>query len=64
MTFDIHKLTTDIKVNTFDTGHIEMITNDFMGRETKRIIDTHEAMLRKALIQLGWTPPEGKPTCK
>lgn len=52
------KLECTIEPSIFNNGNIELTTRDIVGRMTKDILNTKEEMVRQALIQLGWLPPE------
>lgn len=53
-----YKLECTIEPSIFNNGTIELTTRDIVGRMTKDILNTKEEMIRQALIQLGWLPPE------
>ncbi len=51
----------EVKTIVFENGCIEQtVCNnvDFIERNARQIIDTKEEQVRKALIDLGWTPPK------
>lgn len=53
-----YKLECNIEPSIFNNGIIELTTRDIVGRMTKDILNTKEDMIRQALMQLGWLPPE------
>lgn len=54
----IHKFQVITEPNLI-TGEIKQIT-DIAGKITEEIIQTKSDQIRNALIDLSWTPPEGK----
>lgn len=51
----------EIETRFYEDGMIEQRTVDLRGQITMQFLNTREAHIRKALIALGWTPPDGKP---
>lgn len=51
-----------VKTTPYPDGRIvQEITNDLAHELVRQVIDTQEAHIRQALIQLGWTPPAAGP---
>lgn len=46
-----------VKTQTSKHGLIESEVTDLAGKIRKMVINTQEAQIRQALIDLGWTPP-------
>ena len=51
-----------IETETFDTGIItQTVWDELSGTKlSEYIIDVYNSDIKKALIRLGWKPPEGK----
>lgn len=54
-----------IKTTPFEDGRIAqdifLEKDDLTQRIAAFLVDTREAQIREALIQLGWTPPPSEP---
>ena len=45
---------------THDDRFVYSTTQDMAGEIVSQALDTHDALVRKALIEMGWTPPAAK----
>ena len=57
----------EITTELFEEGKIEqtieMVSCGMLETILRTVMDTQEAGIRKALIDLGWTPPKPDPWC-
>lgn len=47
-----------ISTKVFYNGIVEQDIEDLRGRVAREVMDTKDQQIRKALISLGWTPPD------
>ncbi len=57
MKTNMPKFTLDVKATLSSNGDINIETSDFMSETTRKCIHTEEEVVKKFLIQRGWTPP-------
>lgn len=53
----IDALIFEISTKAFPDGRIEQELVDIRGRIMRQVINTQEEQIKKALVGLGWTPP-------